>query len=130
VVKHRPPENREPQPSEIEACKEYLDEQIKIIQPKIIVTLGRFSLEKFVPEGRISQAHGLARFAEFNGRKIIIIPMYHPAAALRGEQVMKTLKEDFQKITKFLVEEKEAESINSPVEVEEEKKEDSQLSFL
>lgn len=102
VVKHRPPENREPMPQEIEACKEYLDQQIEIIQPKIIVTLGRFSMEKFIPGARISQVHGLARFVESSGRKIIIIPMFHPAAALRGAGVMAMLRQDFLKIPQFL----------------------------
>jgi len=102
VVKHRPPGNRDPLPEEIEACKEFLDAQIKIIDPKIIVTLGRFSLNKFLPGEFISKIHGQARFVNFGGKKRIIIPMYHPAAALRSEIVMKELKFDFQKIPKFL----------------------------
>jgi len=102
VVKHRPPRNRDPLPEEIEACKEFLDAQIKIIDPKIIVTLGRFSLNKFLPGEFISKIHGQARFVEFAERKRIVIPMYHPAAALRNERIMEELKFDFQKIPKFL----------------------------
>jgi DNA polymerase len=124
VVKHRPPGNRDPQPEEIEACKNFLDRQIEIIQPKIIVTLGRFSMAKFIPEGKISQIHGQARFVEFAGRKIIVIPMFHPAAALRGEQVMRMLKEDFLKIPLFL---KNNEKI---LETEQVKPQDNQLQLI
>jgi len=136
VVKHRPPENREPQPSEIEACNEYLDRQLEIIQPKIIVTLGRFSMAKFIPDGKISQIHGQARFVEFGGRKIIVIPMFHPAAALRGENVMKMLKEDFLKIPKFLIGDEKMVVENTIILEENEKderkdtKDDSQLPLL
>lgn len=103
VVKHRPPENREPMPEEIEACRDFLDRQIEIIQPKLIVTLGRFSMMKFIPDGKISQIHGLARTVEFSGRKLTVLPMYHPAAALRRGEVMTDLKKDFIKIPHLLV---------------------------
>jgi len=122
VIKHRPPGNRDPLPEEIEACKEFLDAQIKIIDPKIIVTLGRFSLNKFLPGEFISKIHGQARFVEFAGRKRIVIPMYHPAAALRNERIMEELKFDFQKIKKFL---------KSSLSDEENKDEENkQLSFI
>lgn len=98
VVKHRPPGNRDPLPEEIKACEPYLDEQIKIIEPKIIVTLGRFSMNKFLPGEYISQIHGQKRNIDFGGRKYIVIPMYHPAAALRNAKIMKEIKEDFQKL--------------------------------
>jgi len=120
VVKHRPPGNRDPLPDEIEACKEYLDGQIKIIDPEIIVTLGRFSMNKFLPGEYISKTHGQARFVEIFGKRCIVIPMYHPAAALRSSQVMEELKTDFMKIKKFL--EKE--------ELIEKEKQDSQLSLI
>lgn len=102
MVKHRPPGNRDPLPEEITACSVYLDEQIKIIDPEIIVTLGRFSLNKFFPGCFISQVHGQARFVNFAGKKRIVIAMYHPAAALRSERVMGEIKNDFQNIKKFL----------------------------
>jgi len=102
VVKTRPPSNRDPLPEEIEAFKYYLDEEIKIIGPEIIVTLGRFSMNKFLPNEFISKTHGQARFVEILGKRRIVIPMYHPAAALRSGQVMTDLKADFQKIKKFL----------------------------
>lgn len=102
MVRHRPPGNRDPLLEEIEACQPFLDEQIKIIDPKIIVTLGRFSMNKFLPGEFISKIHGQARFVDFIGKRRIVIPMYHPAAALRNTEVVGQLKEDFQKIPKFL----------------------------
>ena len=109
MVRHRPPNNRDPMPAEIEACSLYLDRQINIIEPAIIVTLGRFSMNKFLPEVRISQVHGQARFVDFSGKRYIVIPMYHPAAALRSGQVMQVLKTDFLKIKNFLNEKPEME---------------------
>lgn len=103
VLKHRPPNNRDPQPSEIEACRPWLDKQIEIIQPKIIVTLGRFSLAKFLPGEFISRIHGQPKFVNFEGRRLMVIPLYHPAAALRSDKIMGELKADFQKITRHLI---------------------------
>lgn len=102
VVKHRPSNNRDPSFEEIEACRPFLDEQIEIIDPKIIVTLGRFSMRKFLPDEYISKVHGQARYINFAGKRRIVIPMYHPAAALRNGNVMKEIKLDFQKISQFL----------------------------
>ncbi len=101
VIKHRPPENRDPLPEEIEACAPFLDQQIAIIDPRIIVTLGRFSLNKFFPGEYISRIHGQARVIDFAGKKRIVIPMYHPAAALRSSIIMEEVKKDFQKIENF-----------------------------
>jgi len=98
VLKHRPPENRDPLPEEMEACREFLDRQIRIIQPKVIITLGRFSMAKFWPLGKISRDHGIGRTVEYEGRKFILIPMFHPAAALRASDVEQKLREDFKKI--------------------------------
>lgn len=98
VVKHRALNNRDPMPEEIEACRSFLDEQIRIIDPEIIVTLGRFSLNKFLPGEYISQVHGQARYVDIANKKRIVIPMYHPAAALRNGKIMVQLKEDFKKI--------------------------------
>jgi len=102
MVKHRPPGNRDPLPEEIKACQPFLDEQIEIINPKIIVTLGRFSMAKFLPDEKISQIHGQARFVNWEGKKLIVLPMYHPAAALRRGEVMRQIKEDFLKIPQLL----------------------------
>lgn len=112
VVKHRPPENRDPLPDEIEACRQWLDRQLEIIQPEIIVTLGRFSMAKFLPNELISRVHGQPRFVEFQGRRVTVIPMYHPAAALRSSSIMEAIRNDFQKIVVF----------RSPQKAEEEKR--------
>ena len=95
MVKHRPPGNRDPLPDEIKACSLWIDKQIEIINPKIIVTLGRFSMAKFIPEGKISHIHGKKFVIEFKGRRTIVIPMFHPAAGLRSGEILKALKEDF-----------------------------------
>lgn len=103
VVKTRPPENRDPLPEEIEAYRPYLDEEITIIQPKLIVTLGRFSMGKFLgPDVRISQVHGQARWITFGNLRFVLLPMYHPAAALRAGTILKSFEEDFKKIPKIL----------------------------
>ncbi|TSC86827.1 MAG: DNA polymerase bacteriophage-type [Microgenomates group bacterium Gr01-1014_16] len=102
IVKFRPPDNRDPTPDEIEVCRDWLDRQINIIQPKIICTLGRFSMAKFIPDVSISRVHGQPRFVEFLGQKYIIFPMYHPAAALRGTTVLNEFKQDFVKLKNML----------------------------
>jgi len=102
IIKFRPPDNRDPQPFEIEACRNWLDRQIDIIRPKIICTLGRFSMAKFIPDVSISRVHGQPRFVEFLGQKYIIFPMYHPAAALRGTTVLNEFKQDFVKLKNML----------------------------
>jgi DNA polymerase len=93
VVKHRPPENRDPLPSEITACADYLDRQIAALDPKVIVTLGRFSMARYFPGAKISAIHGQAKLIE--GR--IAVAMFHPAAALRAPAVMKQFEDDFQR---------------------------------
>lgn len=102
LLKCRPPHNRDPLPEEIEAYRPYLDQEISIIQPKIIVTLGRFSLAKFLPDSRISQVHGQARFITWQDKKIVLLPTYHPAAALRSTEVLRQFKLDFAKLTQIL----------------------------
>ena len=109
IVKFRPPDNRDPFDNEIAACADWLDRQIKIISPKIIVTLGRFSMAKFIPGVTISQVHGQSRFFEFStinheltNYRPIIFPMYHPAAALRGTTMLMAFKEDFVKLKNLL----------------------------
>lgn len=102
VLKHRPPGNRDPLPAETEACQPWLDEQIKIIDPKIIVTLGRFSMAKFIPESMISKIHGLARWVDWQERKVLIFPLYHPAAALRNKNIALEFEKDFSKLKETL----------------------------
>ena len=101
-MKYRPPDNRDPFDNEIEACRNWLDRQIQIIEPKIIVTLGRFSMAKFIPGVTISKVHGQSRFIDFNGSKYIVFPMYHPAAALRAGEMMKAFLADFAKLKTLL----------------------------
>jgi DNA polymerase len=98
VVHHRPPENRDPFPEEIAAYAKYLDEIIEIIKPRVIVTLGRFSMGKFLPGEKITAIHGKARSVHFKGRQITVIPMYHPAAALRSIEIMNQIKQDFLRV--------------------------------
>jgi len=100
VVKCRPPDNRDPLPEEISACAPYLDRQIAAINPKVIVTLGRFSMQKFFPGASISSIHGRAR--KVNGR--VVVSMYHPAAGLHKAELRSTIVEDFKKITLALAE--------------------------
>ncbi|MCX6705730.1 MAG: uracil-DNA glycosylase [Candidatus Woesebacteria bacterium] len=110
VVHHRPPENRDPLPEEISAYGKYLDEIIEIINPKVIVTLGRFSMAKFLPNARISGVHGKKFEVNWNGKNILVVPMYHPAAALRNGAVMEQIKNDFLKLPDYLKKEVNEES--------------------
>ena len=93
VVKHRPPDNRDPLPEEIAACSDYLAEQIAAINPKVIVTLGRYSMARFFPTAKISQIHGQAKLID--GR--LIVAMYHPAAALHQAALKQTVIDDFKR---------------------------------
>ncbi len=102
IVKVRPPENRDPTPQEILAYKPYLDREIEILCPLLIVTLGRFSMGKFLPEVKISQVHGRVHRVNWQGKPLYILPMYHPAAALRNPQTKTAFVQDFQKIPKIL----------------------------
>lgn len=98
VLKCRPPGNRDPMPGEIQACEDYLDEQIKLIDPLVIVTLGRFSMSRFFPQQTISRIHGQPR--EIGGRAVV--PMYHPAAALHQQSLRTVLLEDFGRLPAVL----------------------------
>jgi DNA polymerase len=94
VVKCRPPGNRDPRPEEIAACRVYLDRQIAIIRPKMIITLGRFSMARYFPNAKISVIHGQPR--KIDG--ILYYPMYHPAAALHQPSLRPRVEEDMAKI--------------------------------
>jgi DNA polymerase len=102
VVCFRPPNNRDPLPEEINAFKPYIDKIINIIDPKIIVTLGRFSMAKFIPNVFISSVHGSVNNIKWNDKDKVVIPMYHPAAALRNGNVMNMIKNDFLTIPDVL----------------------------
>ena len=98
IVKSRPPGNRDPLPDEIAACSHYLDAQIAAIQPKVIVTLGRFSMSRWFPGERISRIHGQARrFGSF-----VVVPMYHPAAALHQASLRETVEADMAKLPRII----------------------------
>ena len=104
IVHHRPPENRDPLPNEIEAYGKYLDQIINIIKPKMIITLGRFSMAKFLPDTFISSVHGKSFKVSWGDPllgdvlKLIVVPMYHPAASLRNGKILEAEKEDFVKL--------------------------------
>ena len=100
IVKCRPPENRDPKEVEIKSCKNFLDSQIQIIQPKIIVTLGRFSLAKFLPDAKIAEVHGIPQNGKVN--EPIIFPCYHPAVALYNPGKRGTLETDFRTLATLL----------------------------
>jgi uracil-DNA glycosylase len=103
VVKCRPPNNRDPLPQEVKACWPWLEQQITIIKPKVIVTLGRHSLARFLPAARISSDHGRALRKQLSSiGKIVFFPSYHPAAALYNGGLRETIMKDFQKIPKVL----------------------------
>ena len=98
VVKCRPPENRDPELDELTACSVYLDKQIEMINPHVIVTLGRISMAKFLPTARISLVHGQPSWV--NGR--LVVPMYHPAAALHQPSLKSTIITDFSNLPKAI----------------------------
>lgn len=102
IVKARPPENRDPSIQEILAYKPFLDREIEIIQPWLIVTLGRFSMAKFLPDVKISQVHGRLHKVKWTGTTKYVLPMYHPAAALRSTKMKESFIQDFGKINKII----------------------------
>jgi DNA polymerase len=100
IIKHRPPVNRDPLEDEIIACSPYLTLQLKIIEPVLVVTLGRFAMNYFYPEGKITRDRGQVMITD----KYKVFPVYHPAAALRGNEMMRNFMMDFVKIPKILEE--------------------------
>lgn len=100
TVKCRPPNNRDPLPGEMAACRKYLDRQIELISPKVIVTLGRHSLASFLPRETIGKARGRPR--SFNGTTVF--PMYHPAAALHQQSLRRVIEDDIKKLPALLKE--------------------------
>lgn len=111
VVKHRPPDNRDPLPDEITTCKPYLDRQIEIINPLVIATLGRFSMARYFPNGKISQIHGKPKFED--GRAYF--PFFHPAAVLRNPSLEPQMEADFKRLLEVVAEVKaqRAKSVKS-----------------
>jgi uracil-DNA glycosylase family 4 len=103
VLKSRPPGNRDPQPLEIEACRPYLFEQVRLIEPKVVCTLGNFSTKLLSgsPVG-ITKVRGVPQVHELGGRAVFLLPLFHPAAALRTPAVKETLRGDFATIPDLL----------------------------
>ncbi|MDI6693590.1 MAG: uracil-DNA glycosylase [Anaerolineales bacterium] len=125
VVKCRPPGNRDPLPEELEACREYLERQIQAINPKVIVTLGRYSMAHFLPNAKISSVHGQA----FKVRGRLVVAMYHPAAALHQQSLRSTVEQDFARLPELI------QQASQAMQLEEEKpaeprKEPKQLSLF
>jgi DNA polymerase len=106
IVKCRPPDNRDPEPDEIAACAPYLQRQLEILDPALVVTLGRHSLGRFMPGSRISQAHGTVRPVDpaTGASNALVFAMYHPAAALRTPDIERTSYDDVASIPAALLE--------------------------
>ncbi len=98
VVKCRPPGNRDPAAGELAACDPYLERQIQLINPRVIVTLGRYSMARFIPNAKISEIHGQA--IKSKGR--LVVPFYHPAAALHRPSLRSIIEEDFAKLPEII----------------------------
>jgi len=98
VIKCRPPANRDPLPEEIAACSPFLDRQLAAIRPRLVVTLGRFSMARFFPQARISKVHGQPH--RVGG--LVCLPMYHPAAALHQPSLRQVVQDDFGRIPEVL----------------------------
>ncbi len=124
MVKTRPPNNRDPLPEELAAYEAYLDRELTIIEPLVIVTLGRFSMGKFLPSAKISAVHGQKFMIKYKNRDVTIVPMYHPAAALRNGSIMTEFKKDFMKLPEIFT---QAENIAKQQEAENEKPEQMEL---
>jgi len=119
VVKCRPPGNRDPLPEEVKACWPYLEKQVNFIKPKLIVLLGRHSLDRFLPNMKISEVRGQPKRREIeNLGKFVFYPIYHPAAALHNPNNREPLMQDFQKIPAVL---KEIDKLPAKDQQEEEK---------
>ena len=126
VVKCRPPGNRDPLPDELSACNEYLERQIAAINPKIIITLGRFSMGKYMPGVKISQVHGQMRRV---GDRFVIA-MFHPAAALHQAALKPAILNDFAQLPKLLEQARTALKRSAPVQTEEPPAEPKQMSLF
>lgn len=113
VVKCRPPDNRDPQSVEIESCNPYLREQIDVIDPLIIATLGRFSMSMFFPNARISQIHGQPKF----GARCVYFPLYHPAAVLRDPGLEPKMESAFKQLP-VLLEQVRQQRVAAPTQAE------------
>lgn len=126
VVKCRPPGNRDPLPEELAACNEYLERQIAAIDPKVIVTLGRFSMGRFMPGVKISQVHGQMR--QVGSR--FVIAMFHPAAALHQASLKPAILKDFAQLPRLLEQARAALKRSAPGADAEQQEEPKQLNLF
>jgi DNA polymerase len=122
VVKCRPPSNRDPAPEELKACSPYLEQQIQTINPKVIVTLGRFSMARFIPHAKISEIHG----DPIRVKGKLVVPFYHPAAALHRPSLRADVEKDFAALPELIMNAEQAPVI----QVEEPPEEDNQAEQL
>jgi DNA polymerase len=125
VVKCRPPNNRDPLPDELAACSDYLERQIQVINPKVIVTLGRFSMARFLPNAKISDVHGQS----FRIKGRMIVPMFHPAAALHQPSLKASVERDFAHLPELIAKTDEPSRIEEE-KPPEDKSEPTQLSLF
>lgn len=102
ILKHRPPKNRDPLSEEIKVCTPYLKNQLQVIKPKVIITLGRFAMNYFFPLEKISNIHGKINKTNWHGLDLVIIPVYHPSAGLRNGRMFAALQADFKTIEQYL----------------------------
>ena len=126
VVKCRPPSNRDPQPDELAACSDYLERQIQAINPRMIVTLGRFSMARFLPNAKISDVHGQS----FQVKGRTVVPMYHPAAALHQPSLRPMVEKDFKRLPEMIAHAAPTAVIIGEEKAPEVKKEPKQLSLF
>jgi uracil-DNA glycosylase len=126
VVKCRPPGNRDPQPEELQACDSYLEKQIQIIHPKVIVTLGRFSMARFIHNAKISEIHGQA----VRVKGMLVVPFFHPAAALHRPSLRTTVEEDFAKLPEMIKNAQEAPTYQPETQPEDDNNHAEQLSLF
>ncbi len=100
VIKCRPPQNRDPLPEEMAACRPYIDKQLELIKPKVVITISRFAMARWFPDKKISEIHGKPK--KFGN--LVVLPMYHPAAALHQPSLKRVLEEDFKRVPQILKE--------------------------
>jgi DNA polymerase len=131
VLKSRPPGNRDPQPLEIEACRPYLFEQIRLIEPKVLCTLGNFATKLLSgnPTG-ITRVRGTPQVHALGGRQVFLMPLFHPAAALRTPSVKETLRRDFDLLPELLAGPPPGGLPDTPEEPEEATPDDRQMDFF
>ena len=125
VVKCRPPNNRDPLPDELAACSDFLERQIQVISPKVIVTLGRYSMARFLPNAKISDVHGQS----YRIKGHLVVPMFHPAAALHQPSLKISIERDFLNLPGLITKASEA-SIIKEEKPPEPKSEPTQLNLF